>query len=177
MGQLGTLLESLELKALARAGWVRKGVPGPESVAAHSWGIAWLVLVLAPDALDRARALAYATLHDLAEARVGDLTPADGVPPEEKARREHEAMQRFASGLERPELLAMWDSYEAQADAEARFVRELDRLDMALQALRYHRQGAKALGEFILSAAKVVRHPALRPLLEEIAAEMSVSLS
>ena len=45
---IDVLLEALRLKRLKRAGWVRKGVPDPESVAGHSWGVSWLVLVLLP---------------------------------------------------------------------------------------------------------------------------------
>ena len=73
------LSAALALKALPRAGWVRAGVRHPESVAAHSWGVAWLVLVLCPPALDRGRALAIAVAHDLPEVTVGDITPHDGV--------------------------------------------------------------------------------------------------
>jgi putative hydrolase of HD superfamily len=173
MEGLETLLECLKLKALPRAGWVRKGVPGPESVAAHSWGVAWLALVLCPPELDRGRALAYATLHDLAEVRVGDLTPADNVSREEKTRREHQAMAQLAAGLQRPDLAALQERYEAQADPEARLVRELDRLDMALQALAHHRAGHPGMREFVESADRVVRHPSLRPYLEAILAQVA----
>jgi putative hydrolase of HD superfamily len=164
--RLATLLEITGLKALDRAGWVRVGVPAPESVAAHSWGVGWLVLALAPPELDRGRCLAYATLHDLAEVRVGDLTPADVVPVVEKHRREAAALADLLAA--RPDLLALADAYEAGANPEARFVRQLDRLDMALQALAYHRAGNAGMAEFVHSAAAVVDHPALRPLLEEI---------
>ena len=47
------LLEALALKELPRAGWVRERVQQPESVAAHSWGVAWLVLVLCPEHINR----------------------------------------------------------------------------------------------------------------------------
>ena len=67
------LLEALGLKALPRTGWVRTGVPAPESVAAHSWGVSWLVLVLLPPHLDRHLALAYAVLHDLPD--VSEMIP------------------------------------------------------------------------------------------------------
>ena len=160
-----TLLEAARLKAVARAGWVRAGVPSPESVAAHSWGVAWLVLVLLPPELDRERALSYAILHDLAEVRTGDLTPTDGVSREQKIRREAEAMADLCRRL--PAVLATWQAYEAQADAEARFVRQLDRLDMAIQAVVYANQTPE-LHEFIASAAAVVDDPSLRPLLEEL---------
>lgn len=163
------LVEILRLKALDRAGWVRRGVPAPESVAAHSWGVAWLVLVLLPPELDRGRALTYAVIHDLAEVRVGDITPLDGVAD----KHEREAAAMAAMCAERPDLLAIWRAYEAQADDEARFVRELDRMDMALQALAYHRAGNSGMMELVESAAKVVRHPGLRPMLEEIRGAIS----
>lgn len=40
--------------------------------------------------------LISAMVHDLAECIVGDLTPHCGVSPEEKHRREDEAMQKIA---------------------------------------------------------------------------------
>lgn len=165
------LLDVLRLKAIPRAGWVRVGVPNPESVAAHSWGVSWLVLMLLPPGLDRERALTYAVLHDLAEVWVGDLTPYDGVSSAEKRTREHDAMvalcARLADGVQ---LLAAWEAYEAQQDEEARFVRQLDRLDMALQAVAYGRQGSKNLEPFFDSAARVIEAPVLVDLLVHLRA-------
>ena len=174
---LDGLLEATALKALPRAGWVRQGVRGPESVAGHSWGVAWLVLALLPDTMDRGRALAYAVLHDLPEVRVGDLTPKDQVSPAHKHQREAAAMEGLAARVGETRggaLSELWQAYEAQGDPEARFVRELDRLDMALQALTYARQGAQGMAEFLESAAEVVRDPALAPLLSEVRARLDV---
>jgi putative hydrolase of HD superfamily len=164
---LDALLEAMGLKAVARAGWVRRQVPEPESVAAHSWGVSVLVLALLPPELDRARALTYAVLHDLPEVRVGDLTPHDDVDRAQKVADERDALADMTSGLSRgAALLETWERYEAQADPEARFVRQLDRLDMALQAVVYAEAGAVGMSEFVDSAARVVTHPALRPLLD-----------
>ncbi|HMV69905.1 MAG TPA: HD domain-containing protein, partial [Myxococcota bacterium] len=96
---LEALVACLDLKALPRAGWVRRGVEAPESVAAHSWGVAWLVLALAPPEIDRGRALTYAVLHDLAEVRTGDITPHDGVPPAIKAAAEARAIDDLLVSL------------------------------------------------------------------------------
>ncbi|MEN0061535.1 MAG: HD domain-containing protein [Myxococcota bacterium] len=166
------LLEAVRLKELPRAGWVRQGLHHPESVAGHSWGVAWLVLALLPDELDQTRALTYAVLHDLPEVRVGDLTPHDLIPREEKARREQAAMHGLTAGTDRGTRLArLWEAYEDQTDPEAQFVRQLDRLDMALQAVHYaERQPQRRddLVEFLTSAAKVIEHPTLVPLLEAL---------
>ena len=43
------LLHMLQLKDVERTGWVRAGVNKPESVAAHSWGMATLALKLCPN--------------------------------------------------------------------------------------------------------------------------------
>ena len=49
------LLQMLQLKDVERTGWVRAGVNKPESVAAHSWGMATLALKLCPKELDLSR--------------------------------------------------------------------------------------------------------------------------
>jgi putative hydrolase of HD superfamily len=163
---IDALVETMALKALRRAGWVRAGVTAPESVAAHSWGVAWLVLVLLPRELNRERALTYALLHDLPEVRTGDITPHDGVSPEAKALAEAQAMRDILAALPRAEeLSALWTAYELQDDEEARFVRQLDRLDMAVQALCY---ADADRSEFLASAARVIDHPALVPVFDAI---------
>ena len=160
------LLEVLQLKEVARAGWVRVGVSAPESVAAHSWGVAWLVLALCPPELDRGRALAIAVLHDLAEVRVGDLTPADGVAKAEKARMETEAMSGLLAGLSgADELEALWREYEDVSTPEGRLVKACDKLDMALQAARYEAAQGLELSEFVASALAKLGDPQLRALI------------
>lgn len=135
-------LEATRLKALPRTGWVQAGVADPESVAAHSWGVAFLALLLCPPGLDRGRVLAMAVLHDLAEVDTGDLTPEDGVSPDEKHHRERKVMLRLLG--EHPHLLAVWEEAEARVSPEAKFLKDLDRLDMGVQARRYQDRGEVA---------------------------------
>lgn len=161
-----TLMECLALKALPRTGWVRVGVPNPESVAAHSWGVAWLVLALCPPDLDRGRALAIATVHDLAEVQVGDITPHDGVPKAVKAAREAEAFDRLVAPFaHRDELRALYDEYADASTPEGRFVKACDKLDMALQAQAYQRAGGQNLQQFIDSALARLQADELRALI------------
>lgn len=162
---LDLLLEAIALKQLPRSGWVRAGVPRPESVASHSWGVSFLIVTLLPEELDLQRALAYGCLHDVPEIRVGDITPHDGVTPEDKRHRETEAMHALCAPLP-ARVQKLWDAYEAQADPEARFVKELDRLDMALQAVVYHQQYGLDLQEFLESAQAKISSPSLKRLME-----------
>jgi putative hydrolase of HD superfamily len=158
------LIEAVQLKEVARAGWVRVGVAQPESVAAHSWGVAWLVMVLCPDGLDRGRALEIALVHDLPEVRAGDITPHDGVSAEEKAGLERDGLRGIVDGLPRASVVTeRWLEYERAQSAEARFVKACDKLDMALQAARYAAQGEDTR-EFVDSALKKLPEGLLRDL-------------
>ena len=139
---MDALKEALGLKDVVRAGWVLAGVKNPESVAAHSWGMALLAIELCPPELDLARVLTLCVLHDLAEVRVGDITPHDGVSAEEKHRREGEAIQAFGMNA-----ISAFEEYEAQVTPESQFVKRLDKMDMALQAEIYEAQGLD-LSEF-----------------------------
>lgn len=143
----------LTLKEVQRAGWARAGHPKGESVADHSWSVAMLALIHCPPELNREKLLTMALLHDLAELRVGDITPHDGVSSEEKHALEDAAMQDLLAEL--PELLAVWREAEHRVSPEARFLKRLDRLDLGLQAERYEQQGylsREAAAEFQASA-------------------------
>ena len=60
-----------------------------------------------------------AICHDIAEVRIGDITPHDGVPPEEKVRIETEAMLDLAKGFSQGErMLELYREYEAGETAE-----------------------------------------------------------
>ncbi|HJM40886.1 MAG TPA: HD domain-containing protein [Candidatus Thalassarchaeaceae archaeon] len=142
MASREALLEALGLKDVTRAGWIRAGVANPESVAAHSWGMALLATQLCPDELDLQRVLELCILHDIAEVRVGDITPHDDIHPDEKHRLETQAIHEM--GIEASEIFA---EYESQSTPESRFVRYLDKLDMALQAEIYESQNLD-LSEF-----------------------------
>src|SRR4051794_3581465 len=83
---LGVLADAGRLKRLKRSGWLRVGLPDPESVADHSYRLAIMALLLGPRlGVDADRLVRLALLHDLAESRVGDLTLLDPVSSADKA--------------------------------------------------------------------------------------------
>ena len=179
---LAVLTDVGRLKTLRRAGWVRSGVEEPESVADHSYRLAMLALLIAPRlGLDIDRLVRLALLHDLAEARIGDLTPADRVAPADKAAREDAAFSEIVSGLsESKALVELWRDYETGGTPEARIVRQLDKLEMALQALEYEQTAVAGSGaaqlqpgwadEFFASARAALREPLLIELYDRIVA-------
>jgi len=153
------LLEYLALKQLPRTGWVRSNVEHPESVAAHSWGMAILALRLAPKELDLIKVLSMCLVHDLPEVIVGDLTPHDNLS--NKAEMERNAMKQLA-----PEWLELFEEYEAGESKEAKFVKQIDKLDMGLQAILYQNEQGLDLAEFLASAKAKILDPDLLRILE-----------
>lgn len=150
------LLEALKLKSLPRTGWLRAGIENPESVAAHSWGVAWLCMILCPKELNKLKVLEMALIHDLAEVRIGDITPYDGIDVAEKHKMESAAFVEMTEPLyNRQHLRNLWNEQSAEAD----FVKQMDKLDMALQAQEYG-----GLEEFIDSALQVLINPVHREL-------------
>ncbi|VVC86678.1 unnamed protein product, partial [Leptidea sinapis] len=91
------IVEFLELvgrlKHIKRTGWLLCDIDDCESIAGHMYRMGLMTFLLTeennPTKLDRFRCLQI-------ECIVGDLTPHCGVPPDEKHRREAEAMKQIA---------------------------------------------------------------------------------
>ena len=152
-----TFIEILGLKELDRAGWLRSGLSDIESVAAHSWGVAFLAFHLCPAEINRNRVMEMAICHDVAEVRVGDITPHDGVSDDEKVRMETEAMVEISSRLPQGELmLELFQEYELGVTPESRFLKLCDKLDMALQSYVYQSRTDVDLSNFRITASNLV---------------------
>ena len=153
-----SLIEILGLKDIARTGWVRNDVNNPESVAAHSWGMAILALKLTPEELDLSKVLSLCLVHDIPEVRVGDLTPHDDCST--KADDELSAMKELS-----PEWVHLFEEYELGESEEAKFVKQLDKLDMGLQAMIYESKQGLDLSEFKSSALSKITNFELSSLI------------
>ena len=157
---LSTLLELQRLKRLDRTGWVLRGLaPGAESVAAHSYGVAFTAMLLADEVrargveVDVERVLRIALLHDLAEARTGDMPRTMALYYGAEARHAAERaafddMVRSLGEARGAEYAALHADYEARESLEARLVKAADIVDLLTQALAFERAGARELDEF-----------------------------
>jgi len=152
---LNTLLHGNQLKRTPRTGWVQRGVPNAENVAAHSFGVVFVALVLAQtidEPLDLGRLLAIAALHDLPEALTTDIpTPAwCYLPADIKTEVERGAMQEMlGETVFAPAFMDLWEELHAAQTPEARLVHDADKLEMFLQARVYEKQtGNEQLEEF-----------------------------
>lgn len=158
------------LKKTKRRGWILRSIPEQESVAEHSFRTTMLAYVLADDlGVNSNKLIKMALIHDLAESIVGDITPADKVPREEKFVREKKAMEKISGLLKNgKEINDLWLEFEAGKTKEARLLRQLDKFEFLLQAFEYEKDYPKkkrVFDEFWVNGQKMVKHKKLLKLL------------
>ncbi len=157
------------LKEVGRKGWKRIGVDDPESVADHSFRAAFMALVLGKELdVDGFKLIKLLLVHDLAESEVGDITPQDSVSKKEKFEKEENVIEElsrtFDSDLSLPEL---WKEYEQGDSREAIIARDIDRLEMVLQAVEYQKESPELeVTEFISNAEENMESEEIESLLE-----------
>ncbi|CAG0913129.1 unnamed protein product [Notodromas monacha] len=177
------LLEFLKwtgkLKDLKRTGWVLRNVSEPERVSSHMYQMAVMSMILDVPGLDMTRCLKMALVHDMAECKVGDITPHCGVASDVKKKLELEAFSglgQMLSSAKSEEFQALFREYEEQTTEEAKFVKDLDMFDMILTAFEYERHGrcsmlsgnCAPLQEFFESTRGKFKTEAVKQLVEEL---------
>lgn len=150
------------LKTIKRSGWIHKvNINSPESVADHSYSMCMMSMILAEIMnLDSGYIMKMVIIHDLAESMVGDHMP-DNKSSEEKQLLEDKAMKKIISKLPnslRKNYLDIWNEYINNITVNAKFVHNMDKLEMALQAKEYEFEGypKEVLQPFIKSATDYI---------------------
>jgi len=150
------------LKTIKRSGWIHKSnITAPESVADHSYSMCMMSMILAEIMnLDSGYIMKMVIIHDLAESMVGDHMP-DNISSEEKQLLEDKAMKKIISKLPnslRKNYLRIWNEYNNNITVNAKFVHNMDKLEMALQAKEYEFEGypKEVLQSFIKSASDYI---------------------
>ena len=163
------------LKQLYRQGWLKRGRDIPEhlceSVAEHIFGMAILALFVCdkhfPD-LDRNRVVTMTLIHELGEIKDGDKYITD--PEERKLRKQAErlAITELLEDFPDSTYLELWEEFEAGATGEAKLVKELDKLEMVMQAAIYAQQHGKDMSEFFESSDAHISSDELRRLFDSV---------
>lgn len=166
--------EFVQLKQLYRQGWLHKGISleNCESVAEHSFCVALLALVLADEysvELDTAKVIRMALIHDLGEIYIGDFTPEDKIDRNDKYELEKQSIVKVLDKLPHGfKWIALWEEYEIGESAESQFVKQLDKLEMALQASVYEHQGLADLSVFFHSVNRRLSSVELKFILSKL---------
>lgn len=146
------LFESLSLKKLPRMGWLIEKAPH-ESLADHSFGAAIIALALARmeglNGQEEAALVRRALLHDLHEARVGDLSRLQRQYV--KADYERAEKEMLAGTHLEPEAALL------SGKRLSILTKDADKLDMLFQAIDYQNAGNRNMQRFIDAALEQVR--------------------
>ena len=139
--------------------------------------------------IDISKCVQLAVVHDLAEAIVGDIAPGDGVSKAKKHQLEHQAMDRIVSVLKdaiynnssdeslSTTLGQLFDEYEKRETIESIVVKDLDLLDMIIQADEYECECASSsdtrdsafLQEFFDgTGVDRFKHPKIKKIAKEL---------
>jgi putative hydrolase of HD superfamily len=184
-GLINFLSEMMRLKSVPRIGWLLRGVRDVESVAAHSFGVAVIAMMLGDRArargveVDMERLLRMALMHDLTETRTGDLPStikryfgksAIKAADERIAREVLEGLGPMGE-----QYLELWRDYEHRSSLESRLVKAADKLDLLLQSREYEKGGATGLQEFWDSAGGEFRKLGIDDLIADLVEELKES--
>jgi putative hydrolase of HD superfamily len=168
------LKSAANLKNIPRQGWIDKlSMDSPESVADHSYSMAIIGMVISDlENYDSEKILKMILLHDLAESEIGDYTP-EQIDKEKKRHLEDDAFRKITKTLPdsiQSEYLKIWQEYQENTSSESQLVHQIDKLEMALQAKIYQKQGysKEKLELFIKSAKSKIVNPKLKELFTKI---------
>ena len=162
------------LKQLFRQGWLLRKIPENkcESVADHLFGAAILTLMIADnyyESLDMNKLLKMVLVHELGEIYIGDVTPHDHIPKNIKYEWEYKAVVEIFSKIPNgKQYVALWKEYEEGQTPEAKLIKQIDYLEMGLQAHIYNRQYNIPIDDFIRSTKKRLHDKRLIDLFNEV---------
>ncbi|HIH99359.1 MAG: phosphohydrolase [Nitrosopumilus sp. BACL13 MAG-121220-bin23] len=165
---------AVNLKNISRQGWINKlSLKHPESVSDHSYSMAIMGMVISDlENYNSEKILKMILLHDLAESKIGDYTP-NQISKENKIKIENNAYDEIINAL--PDAIKLqyaqiWEEYQKQESPESKIVHQIDKLEMALQAKMYQKEGAskEAIESFFKSAENEITHPKLKELFNQI---------
>lgn len=157
-------------KRTKRNGWLREGIIEAESVADHSYRVAVMALIFGNKLnVDTDKLVALSLLHDLAEGIMGDLVIERGLDINDQRRKVKEKLEfkifkKMFNGVSRKDITTMFGEIINYATSEAKILKQLERLEMAVQALEYEEQYGKDLSEFFENADYHISHPYLKEL-------------
>jgi len=175
---LNFLKTAANLKKISRQGWIDKlSLDNPESVADHSYSMAIMGMVISDlQNYDSEKIIKMILLHDLAESKIGDHTP-EQLSKEKKNKLENNAFDEIIKDLPnliKLQYLQIWKEYQENNSLESKIVHQIDKLEMALQAKIYEKDGYSKdkLDSFFESARIDITDTKLKELFTKIIKDM-----
>lgn len=140
---------NFRLKNKVRTGWDSKHwnikTDRIETVSEHVIGTIGLLMALNSEfeyKFDTDKELTTAVIHETGETLIGDITPFDGITPEEKKEIEHQAMKDALGNLkEKDKYLNLLFEFDERKTLEAICTHYGDKIEADLQSKIYQDKG------------------------------------
>ena len=187
-------IEAGKLKRVKRAGWVLRNVDNPESISDHTYRLALMTWILSPKNLNLKKMLIMSLIHDLCEVYSGDTTPYDDLVEKggkkvtekwprrtskerldfsaRKFKKEYEGWQKIIKYLPadlKSKLELLWLDYTQSKSKEAKFIRQIEKVENLLQAISYSKKHKNiALRPFWIEISESVYDPKIIKLVNAI---------
>jgi putative hydrolase of HD superfamily len=162
---------AIALKNIQRKGWINKlGLKSVESVADHSYVMTVMSMIISDlHGYDSKKIMKMTLLHDLAESQVGDFTPEE-ISKEQKNEIENTAMEKILEHLPsnlKEEYNEIWNEFQSNSSKESIIVHDIDRLEMAFQAIEYFNAGHSKnnIQSFIDTASNQIKNKEIKKIL------------
>jgi len=168
-------------KKTRRSGWLREEIDNSESLAEHIFSLSFLALQLGTELserlkypLNKGKLVKMALIHDIGELETGDIVTSRGTIIDQQRLKAKESKQKtsikklFKKTDPSNFSLALFQELIDRKTLESQLLWQLDKLDMALQALEYEKEHNKNLSEFFENAKANIFDDFLTELLEEI---------
>jgi len=168
-------------KKTRRSGWLREEIENSESLAEHIFSLSFLALQLGSELserlqypLNKGKLVKMALIHDIGELETGDVVTSRGTIIDQQRLKFKESKQKasikklFKKTDPSNFSLALFQELIDRKTLESQLLWQLDKLDMALQALEYEKEHKKDLSEFFENARANISDEFLVELLDEI---------
>lgn len=144
-------LLATQLKYKIRSGWDEThwnvSKERLESIAEHVYGTCILALSIDSEFetnLYINKVVKMLVIHELGEVVIGDITPFDNITPEEKMKKEHEAIKEVLGDLiKKDEFYSLLLEFDEKKTKEAVFAHHCDKLEADIQAKVYQDMGCQ----------------------------------
>jgi putative hydrolase of HD superfamily len=175
---LAFLRTTARSKRIVRTGWTMFPIHDPESVAEHSYQLCVMAMTFADHlGVDREKLIQMAIIHDLGEIATGDIVWSRGnlIDIEKRRKKEQIELEEIEKIFQTLGHAASYKTIFAEMvqrkTNEADVFWQMDKLEMAVQALTYEIADHVDLSEFFVTVDLHLTHPFLRAIFAEIVAK------
>ena len=129
------------METLPRTGFFYAGIPHPESVAAHSYGVAVIAMLLVDQlemTIDKERVLRMAIIHDMTEALLTDIPSVifKYLDKDQKIFAERKTAEVLLKPIN-DVYLSLWEEFEQAETVESKIIKCADKLQLCVKILNY----------------------------------------